>query len=88
MVCITRKVRIAMINCQVRNDCNGCPEKYGDSCVLDRPSWHILHRLVRFFRKAVSDQCHVCGYYCLGKGGHGCIDKPNTDISGGGTPSD
>lgn len=20
--------------------------------------------------------CPVCGYYCLGKGGHGCIDKP------------
>lgn len=22
-------------------------------------------------------QCPVCGYYCLGKGGVGCIDKPN-----------
>ena len=21
-------------------------------------------------------QCPVCGYYCLGKGGYGCIDKP------------
>ena len=21
-------------------------------------------------------QCPVCGYYCLGKGGIGCIDKP------------
>jgi hypothetical protein len=20
--------------------------------------------------------CPVCGYYCLGKGGYGCIDKP------------
>lgn len=20
--------------------------------------------------------CPVCGYYCLGKGGMGCIDKP------------
>lgn len=20
--------------------------------------------------------CPVCGYYCLGKGGCGCIDKP------------
>lgn len=20
--------------------------------------------------------CPVCGYYCLGKGGQGCIDKP------------
>lgn len=23
-----------------------------------------------------NEQCPVCGYYCLGKGGHGCIDKP------------
>lgn len=21
-------------------------------------------------------QCPVCGYYCTGKGGYGCIDKP------------
>ncbi len=21
-------------------------------------------------------QCPVCGYYCLGRGGNGCIDKP------------
>ena len=21
-------------------------------------------------------QCPVCGYYCIGKGGIGCIDKP------------
>ena len=20
--------------------------------------------------------CPVCGYYCLGKGGYGCINKP------------
>jgi predicted nucleic acid-binding Zn-ribbon protein len=24
-----------------------------------------------------SIQCPVCGYYCLGHGGHGCIDKPS-----------
>lgn len=23
------------------------------------------------------EQCPVCGYYCLGKGGYGCIDKPS-----------
>ncbi len=30
-------------------------------------------------KKEESDniQCPVCGYYCLGKGGHGCIDKPS-----------
>ena len=22
-------------------------------------------------------QCPTCGYYCLGKGGFGCIDKPS-----------
>ncbi len=22
-------------------------------------------------------QCPVCGYYCNGLGGHGCIDKPS-----------
>ena len=24
----------------------------------------------------LNEQCPVCGYYCLGKGGIGCIDKP------------
>lgn len=24
-----------------------------------------------------NEQCPVCGFYCLGKGGHGCIDKPS-----------
>lgn len=23
------------------------------------------------------EQCPVCGYYCIGKGGFGCIDKPS-----------
>ena len=23
-----------------------------------------------------NEQCPTCGYYCLGKGGAGCIDKP------------
>ena len=28
--------------------------------------------------------CPVCGYYCLGKGGIGCIDKPMLcDMVGG-----
>ena len=25
-------------------------------------------------------QCPVCGYYCLGKGGKGCIDKPSIHL--------
>ena len=27
-------------------------------------------------------QCPVCGYYCLGNGGMGCIDKPSVVRSG------
>jgi len=27
--------------------------------------------------KPVEIQCPVCGYYCIGQGGHGCIDKPS-----------
>jgi len=27
--------------------------------------------------KTQESQCPVCGYYCAGKGGVGCIDKPN-----------
>lgn len=27
-------------------------------------------------RKASDISCPVCGYYCLGRGGVGCIDKP------------
>jgi len=26
--------------------------------------------------KPEDEQCPVCGYYCLGNGGIGCIDKP------------
>lgn len=34
------------------------------------------------------EQCPVCGYYCLGKGGRDCIDKPamkghNAEVSRG-----
>jgi len=29
-----------------------------------------------------NDDCPVCGYYCLGKGGHGCIDKPGSSENG------
>ena len=28
-------------------------------------------------RSLAEEQCPVCGYYCLGKGGIGCIDKPS-----------
>jgi len=41
-----------------------------------------LGRLVRFVDRVTDEQCPVCGYYCLGRGGHGCIDKPNMEFSG------
>ena len=41
-----------------------------------------LGRLVRFVDRVTDEQCPVCGYYCLGRGGHGCIDKPNSEIDG------
>ncbi len=27
-------------------------------------------------KKPSERHCPVCGYYCLGRGGAGCIDKP------------
>ena len=32
-----------------------------------------------FFEVQSSDEiiCPVCGYFCLGEGGQGCIDKPS-----------
>ena len=32
--------------------------------------------------KASDAQCPVCGYYCLGNGGNGCIDKPSICLGG------
>lgn len=37
--------------------------------------------------EAIDEQCPVCGYYCLGKGGQDCIDKPamkghNVELTG------
>lgn len=31
---------------------------------------------VSFAPKPEDIHCPVCGYYCLGRGGMGCIDKP------------
>ena len=33
--------------------------------------------------KACKIHCPVCGYYCVGKGGFGCIDKPKLTGLGG-----
>ena len=45
----------------------------------------MLKRLwkVLFAPPAPQDiQCPTCGYYCLGKGGRGCIDKPSLQPKG------
>jgi hypothetical protein len=37
----------------------------------------LIRRVFESANKSASDEiCPVCGYYCLGKGGIGCIDKP------------
>ena len=48
----------------------GCAHVDGYPC--DMKTCNILRELLDS-----EIQCPVCGYYCLGNGGHGCIDKPN-----------
>jgi hypothetical protein len=47
-----------------------CPHVDGILC--DMTTCDIL--LARKYEDMI---CPVCGYYCLGTGGVGCIDKPN-----------
>ncbi len=50
-----------------------------------KPKYSTGKWLKRYFEKRTTRkpiksediQCPVCGYYCLGKGGYGCIDKPS-----------
>lgn len=37
---------------------------------------HIYPSKSSLNTKPDNTQCPVCGHYCLGKGGIGCIDKP------------
>jgi len=42
--------------------------------------WKILNWLLHIMKTGQGNEelhCPVCGYYCLGKGGMGCIDKPS-----------
>lgn len=48
----------------------GC--SHVDGILCDYPKCSMLEA----FRKE-NLICPVCGYYCLGKGGIGCIDKPS-----------
>lgn len=48
----------------------GCAHVDGLFC--DMATCNILSMFIKDDAK-----CPVCGYYCLGKGGVGCINKPN-----------
>lgn len=48
----------------------GCPHIDGVLCEMKTCDTLIRHKNNEIF-------CPVCGYYCLGKGKYGCIDKPN-----------
>lgn len=51
----------------------GIGGKYGNSIGNEI----ALAALNKYRNKKPEDlQCPICGYYCLGKGGLGCIDKP------------
>jgi len=52
----------------------------------DKPKYSTGKWLKRYFEKRTVRRkkidtsdiiCPVCGYYCTGKGGYGCIDKPS-----------
>ena len=41
------------------------------------PSTKCKHCSKKYYEQPEDIQCPVCGHYCLGKGGVGCIDKPS-----------
>jgi len=57
---------------------------YRNKMFVQHKGWLLKHWISEdyiVFAPAKSSEeficCPVCGYYCLGKGGHGCIDKPS-----------
>ena len=55
-----------------------------DKQILHMLSQEQIQKILRIVRKAPIEKrtgadisCPVCGYYCLGKGGIGCVDKPS-----------
>jgi hypothetical protein len=47
------------------------------SDALDDPDIQTIHLTFHKPKKPAAEvQCPACGYYCLGNGGFGCIDKP------------
>ena len=47
-------------------------------------SMAAAQKIMRFYSESKSSDivCPVCGFYCLGNGGIGCIDKPGMNKQG------
>ena len=58
-----------VVHCEVYKK-EGCA--HVDGLLCDMPTCSILEKY-----KNTQIQCPVCGFYCIGKGGFGCIDKPS-----------
>lgn len=65
---LKRTPKLYVKKCEVYKK-EGCVHVDGYLC--DMKNCIILQQ-----HKALNLVCPVCGYYCLGKGGIGCIDKP------------
>ena len=52
----------------------------GDACVSADGMPDGLYTVVDC-EVCSNTQCRVCGYYCLGNGGHGCVDKPTVVLT-------
>ena len=54
----------------------GMLELWDDRCVQVFPNTGIPVQSMVASEDMANVQCPICGYYCLGNGGAGCIDKP------------
>lgn len=59
-------------------DCfDNCPDKQCPKNGHDVKKDMKCHNIDKAYEKNKDIICPVCGFYCLGKGGRGCIDKPS-----------
>lgn len=42
---------------------------------MEKSKQKVIEEFKKEYNKALEMFCPVCGYYCLGKGAFGCIDK-------------
>jgi len=50
---------------------------YSSQIIAENVALRLRRLILEELKDAENMFCPVCGYYCLGKGGHGCIDKPS-----------